>query len=65
MLTDIKLGDQERNRQVKNLANINRYTVDITRKGTGPANGGTQAQSSLILTSSLYLNYMVLEKLGQ
>jgi hypothetical protein len=38
MLMDIKLGDQERNRQVKNLANIsqvknlaniNRYTVHM------------------------------------
>jgi hypothetical protein len=30
MLTDIKLGDQERDRQIaklKNLANINRYMV--------------------------------------
>jgi hypothetical protein len=27
VLKDIKLGDQERNRQVNNLTNINRYTV--------------------------------------
>jgi hypothetical protein len=33
VLTDIKLGDQERNRQiakVNNLANINRYTVGLS-----------------------------------
>jgi hypothetical protein len=28
MLMDIKLGDQERNPKVKNLANINRYNSD-------------------------------------
>jgi hypothetical protein len=29
MLTDIKLGDQERNRQITNLTNINCYMVGV------------------------------------
>jgi hypothetical protein len=37
MLTDIKLGDQERNRQIaklKNLANINRYKQQSNTKSS-------------------------------